>query len=101
MSEIIWAMNSRFDTAENLVGYLRRYASEYLEEHQIPLKFIAGAEHLDKITMGGEKRRNVFLVFKEMLHNGVKYSRSGANRDTDRRKSPFTHSYFRNRGERF
>lgn len=74
MSEIIWAMNSRFDTADNLVGYLRRYASEYLEEHQIPLKFIAEAEHLDKIAMGGEKRRNVFLVFKEMLHNGVKYS---------------------------
>ena len=74
MSEIIWAMNSRFDTADNLVGYLRRYASEYLEEHQMPLKFIAEAEHLDKISMGGEKRRNVFLVFKEMLHNGVKYS---------------------------
>ncbi len=74
MSEIIWAMNSRFDTADNLVGYLRRYASEYLEEHQIPLKFIAEAEHLEKIAMGGEKRRNVFLVFKEMLHNGVKYS---------------------------
>ena len=74
MSEIIWAMNSRFDTADNLVGYLRRFASEYLEEHQIPLKFIAEAEHLDKIAMGGEKRRNVFLVFKEMLHNAVKYS---------------------------
>ena len=74
MSEIIWAMNSRFDNAESLVGYLRRYASEYLDEHQIPLKFIAEAEQLDKIAMGGEKRRNVFLVFKEMLHNGVKYS---------------------------
>jgi signal transduction histidine kinase len=78
MSEIIWAMNSRFDTAENLVGYLRRYASEYLEEHHIPMKFIASAEHLDKIAMGGERRRNVFLVFKEMLHNTVKYS--GAER---------------------
>ncbi len=74
MSEIIWAMNSRFDTAENLVGYLRRYASEYLEEHHLPLRFVSMADHLDKVTMGGEKRRNVFLVFKEMLHNAVKYS---------------------------
>jgi signal transduction histidine kinase/ligand-binding sensor domain-containing protein len=78
MSEIIWAMNSRFDTAENLVGYLRRYASEYLEEHQVPLKFISGAGDLHAISMGGEKRRNVFLVFKEMLHNAVKYA--GAER---------------------
>jgi len=78
MSEIIWAMNSRFDTAENLVGYLRRYASEYLEEHQVPLKFISGAVDLHAISMGGEKRRNIFLVFKEMLHNAVKYS--GAER---------------------
>jgi len=71
-------MNSRFDSAENLVGYLRRYASEYLEEHQPPLKFVSGLEHLDQVSMGGEKRRNVFLVFKEMLHNAVKYS--GAER---------------------
>ncbi|HSF90491.1 MAG TPA: triple tyrosine motif-containing protein [Saprospiraceae bacterium] len=78
MSEIIWAMNSRFDTADNLVGYLRRYASEYLEEHQLPLRFVSGVEHLDQVSMGGEKRRNVFLVFKEMLHNTVKYS--GAER---------------------
>jgi len=78
MSEIIWAMNSRFDTAENLVGYLRRYASEYLEEHQLPLKFVSRADHMDKVSIGAEKRRNVFLVFKEMLHNAVKYS--GAER---------------------
>lgn len=78
MSEIIWAMNSRFDTADNLVGYLRRYASEYLEEHQLPLKFVSGADQLDQVSMGGEKRRNLFLVFKEMLHNTVKYA--GAER---------------------
>ncbi len=74
MSEIIWAMNSRFDTAENLVGYLRRYASEYLEEHSISLKFKVDEDHLHDVNVGGEKRRNIFLVFKEVLHNTVKYS---------------------------
>src|SRR5690606_7457977 len=29
MSEIIWAMNARYDSTENLTGYLRRYATEY------------------------------------------------------------------------
>jgi signal transduction histidine kinase len=33
-------------------------------------------DQLEKITMGGEKRRNVFLVFKEALHNSVKYSQA-------------------------
>src|SRR5687768_6170787 len=41
MSEIIWAMNSRFDNTENLIGYLRRYASEYLDERQMPFTFEA------------------------------------------------------------
>ncbi len=74
MSEIIWAMNARFDNADSLVGYLRRYASEFLEEHQIPFGFVADGDSLNTISMGGEKRRNVFLVFKEMLHNTVKYA---------------------------
>ena len=74
MSEIIWAMNSRFDDAENLAGYLRRYASEYLEEHSIPFRFDIDEEQLENVNVRGEVRRNLFLVFKEVLHNTVKYS---------------------------
>ncbi len=73
MSEIIWAMNSRYDNTENLIGYLRRYASEYLEEHQIPVQFILD-EDGKPLNIGGEKRRNIFMVFKEALHNTVKYA---------------------------
>ena len=29
----------------------------------------------EQITIGGEKRRNIFLVFKELLHNSIKYSK--------------------------
>ena len=74
MSEIIWAMNSRFDTAESLIAYLRRYAVEYLEEHQIPVNFTSQEADEQTITITGEKRRNIFLVVKELLHNTVKYS---------------------------
>jgi signal transduction histidine kinase len=74
MSEIIWAMNSRYDDAENLMGYLRRYASEFLDEHGISLKFDPTDRQWDEVIVGGEVRRNLFLVFKEILHNTVKYS---------------------------
>lgn len=74
MSEIIWAMNSRFDTAESLSGYIRRYASEYLEEHQMPVTFIVGTD--GNVAITAEKRRNIFLVVKEALHNTIKYSKA-------------------------
>jgi signal transduction histidine kinase len=72
------AMNSRFDNAESLTGYLRRYASEYFEEYKMPMKFTATDEALDKISLSGERRRNIFLVFKETLHNTIKYAHASA-----------------------
>jgi len=77
MSEIIWAMNSRFDNVEGLFGYIRRYAVEFLEDHNIEHTFMA-EDIKEQINISGEKRRNVYLVIKELLNNAVKYS--GAKR---------------------
>lgn len=76
MSEIIWAMNSRFDNTENLIAYLRRFASEFLDTHQLPVQFMTRESGTESLPIGGEKRRNIFLVFKEVLNNSVKYSQS-------------------------
>ncbi len=76
MSEIIWAMNSRYDNTEELIGYLRRYASEYMEEYNIPVHFILPEQEMKEFTIGAEKRRNIFMVFKETLHNTVKHSQA-------------------------
>jgi signal transduction histidine kinase len=73
MSEIIWAMNSRFDNIEGLVGYIRRYSTEYLEDHNILHSFTAEMTDAQQ-TISGEKRRNLYLVVKEILHNAVKHS---------------------------
>lgn len=73
MSEIIWAMNSRYDNFEGLIGYLRRYIVEYLEDAQMEHSFVS--DEIDpSIIISGEKRRNVYLVVKEILHNSLKYS---------------------------
>jgi len=73
MSEIIWAMNSGFDSVESVVAYCRRYAKEYLTDHEIELVYenLMGSER-NEFT--GERRRHLFLVFKELLHNIVKHS---------------------------
>ena len=73
MSEIIWALNARLDNSDELSAYLRRYVGEYLGEHGIGHQFESTGE-LDTNVLTGEKRRNIFLVIKEILHNTVKYS---------------------------
>jgi len=73
VSEIVWAMNPKNDTLDNLVAHLRRYSVKYLSLAQINCKFTAPdvipANHLT-----AEVRRNLFLVVKEALHNVVKHA---------------------------
>lgn len=75
MSEIIWAMNSRYDTVDNLLSYIRHYTSEYLESYHIDIDWHQG-EWVGDMRLNGEKRRNVFLVIKEALHNIVKHAKA-------------------------
>lgn len=78
MSEIIWALNSRFDNTEDLVAYLRRHASEFLESQDIPYHIVSPDEDSLVLNITGEKRRNLFLVFKELLNNSAKYANAEA-----------------------
>jgi len=73
MSDIIWAMNHRFDNVENLIGFLRRNVSEFLEDSHIRHKITILGDGTFK-PLGGEKRRNIYLIIKEWLNNAVKYS---------------------------
>jgi signal transduction histidine kinase len=76
---IIWAMNTQNDTVEGLISYLHRYAYDFLEEThglecQFPLPDLP--DEVKKVTINGESRRRLFLVFKESLHNIIKHSKA-------------------------
>lgn len=73
MSEIIWALNVRFDTLDSLLAYLRRYAAEFLDEHHISFSWNQN-ELLENFKLSGEVRRNIHLTVKEALNNIVKHS---------------------------
>lgn len=75
MGEIIWAMNSRFDSSNNFVAYTRRFASEFLQDFDIELDFSSSAD-VQGIHMAGGHRRNLFLIIKEALHNTVKHAQA-------------------------
>ena len=73
MDEIVWAVSPRHDTLESLAAYLEKFAHDWLAgagircRLDLPLQF-------PEWHLTSEVRHNVFLAFKEALHNAVKHS---------------------------
>jgi signal transduction histidine kinase/ligand-binding sensor domain-containing protein len=73
MDEIVWAVSPRHDTLESLATYLEKFAQDWLVgigircRLDLPLQF-------PEWHLTSEVRHNVFLAFKEALHNVVKHS---------------------------
>ena len=75
IGEIIWALNPKNDTLDNLFAYIRNYAYDYLDEVDIACE-IKFPENIPAISVSPELRRNVFLIVKEALNNLVKHSKA-------------------------
>ncbi|MBI5397583.1 MAG: hypothetical protein HZA91_19980 [Verrucomicrobia bacterium] len=73
LDEIVWAMNPGNDTLERLIGYLSEYATEYLAPTQIKLEQDLPAA-VSNAPIPSRARHNLFLAFKEALHNAVKHA---------------------------
>ncbi|MEA3479360.1 MAG: histidine kinase [Bacteroidota bacterium] len=73
MNQIIWALNSKNETIEGLITYIRRYALEYLEI--TPVKCVFNLpEKLPGLDLSVEARRNIYLSIREAMHNVVKHA---------------------------
>ena len=75
MNEIIWAMNTDYDTLEDLVAYLRHHAGELLENANINYHFHI-PPIIPDVNLSGEERRNIYLVVIEALHNIIKHAQA-------------------------
>ncbi|MEO7394004.1 MAG: ATP-binding protein, partial [Chitinophagaceae bacterium] len=73
MNEIIWALNEKNDTLEDLLFYARSYAVEYCDENNLQCETLL-PETVPICIVSGEVRRNVFLTIKESLHNIIKHA---------------------------
>ncbi len=73
MNEIIWSMNEKNDSLEDLIFYTRSYAMEYCEDNNLDCS-IHLPENIPSYVVSGEIRRNIFLTVKESLHNIVKHA---------------------------
>ena len=71
LSDIVWNINPHYDDMNNLFIRMRRYASDMMEGKNIAYTIVLPDEEI-KIDM--DKRRNLFLIFKEAVNNLAKYS---------------------------
>lgn len=73
MSDIVWSLNPNNESFEQLQNRMMAFAAMMLAPRNILYDFSAGDE-LKTIHLTGEHRKNIFLIFKEALHNIVKYA---------------------------
>ena len=73
LSDTVWAINPQKDHVADLTQRMRRFAGELLEARDIRLEFRAPGPDAD-LPLDAETRREVFLIFKEAIHNLARHS---------------------------
>ncbi|HEU4860915.1 MAG TPA: triple tyrosine motif-containing protein, partial [Chitinophagaceae bacterium] len=73
MDDIVWSINPRNDSIEDLMLRIKRFASKLLEAKEIDYTIdIDDSIHKAKLDM--ETRQHIYLIMKEAINNLVKYS---------------------------
>jgi signal transduction histidine kinase/ligand-binding sensor domain-containing protein len=73
MDEIVWAVDPHHDTLDSLVIYLGGFAQDFLSAAGIRCR-LEGPLMLPPWPVTAEVRHNLFLAFKEAVHNVVRHS---------------------------
>jgi ligand-binding sensor domain-containing protein/signal transduction histidine kinase len=73
MDEIVWAVNPKNDSLRHLVGYIFRFAEEFVSLTDLRL-LRERPKIIPDVPFPAEARHNVFLVVKEAINNIVKHS---------------------------
>lgn len=73
MDDMVWAINPLNDNMESLAVKMKEWASEFCEISGIQLSFTI-IENIVSQPLDVEKRKNLFLIFKEAVNNAIKYS---------------------------
>jgi signal transduction histidine kinase len=73
MDEIVWAVNPQHDTLDSLASYLGKFAQDFLETAHVRCRLDVPVQ-LPALPLSAEVRHNLFLAFKEALHNVLKHA---------------------------
>ena len=73
MEEVVWAVSPRHDSLDSLVTYLGTFAQDFAAASQLRCRLDL-PPNLSELSLGSQVRHNVFLAFKEALHNVAKHA---------------------------
>jgi signal transduction histidine kinase len=73
VNDMVWAINPKNDSFENVIKRMRSFASEILSAKDIAFHFDFD-KNLLRSKLKTDTRRNFYLVFKEAINNIAKYS---------------------------
>ncbi len=73
MGEVVWAINPRHDTLDSVAAYLEEFGQNLLKTAGIRCKMDMPSEFPVQVITA-EVRHNLFLAFKEALHNVIKHA---------------------------
>jgi len=72
MSDMVWSIDARFDTMEELILRMKDYVYRLKNESGISLRFeVTGTYENRKVSQ--VIRQNLFLLFKEAINNAIKH----------------------------
>ena len=73
MNDIVWAINPTNDKLDKLEDRMRNFASSHLAAKNIQLNFQAD-EQIRHVSLGMQQRKNLYLIYKEVINNAAKYA---------------------------
>jgi two-component system sensor histidine kinase UhpB len=74
MNDIVWSVNPKNDNAEELIHRMKNFAAVMLTPRKINFSFEPETISADQLKLGMQQRKNIFLIYKEALHNIIKYA---------------------------
>ena len=77
MSDIIWSIDARNDTMKDLLDRMRDFSSTSFAEKNIKVNFINSDFPITR-KIPVQFRQNVFMIYKESLHNILKHTNATA-----------------------
>ena len=73
MNEIIWMLNDKYDSLQDLLAYMRVNLGEMVDNAGMDFRFLI-PPLIPELHLSQKHRRNIYLIVKEAVHNVVKHA---------------------------